>query len=52
MANPGNGDLSVNELGKTRRPALAGARGEPPLPDHFVEERPGVEVIAGGKIFE
>ena len=52
MPDPGEGDLPLDQLRKVRTPAHPAPRGEPPLPDHFVEERPGVEVIAGGKILE
>jgi len=46
MSNPGDCHLAVDDLWEVRGAAGSGPRCKPPLPNHFVEERPRVKVFA------
>ena len=52
MADPCDGNLPVLQFGKDRLAALAVTRRKPGLPDHLVEKRSWIEVIARGQFFE
>ena len=52
MPDPGNGHLTMVQLGKGRTFLLAGAAGQQSFPDHLVEKCPGIEMFRGSEIFE
>src|SRR5882757_3840904 len=52
MANPSQGDVTFGQLGKHRAAVLAGSARQPRLPDHFIEKRLRIEMIAGRQLFE
>ena len=52
MADPGERDLALDQLRKVRAATRAPAPGKPPIPDHLVEKRPGIKVVARGKVLE
>ena len=52
VPDPGDGNLAFDELRVLGNATGARARGEPALPDHFVEEGARIEVVAGGQFLE
>ena len=52
MADPGQSDLPITELGKNRFAGLPHASGQQGLPDHLAKEGAGIEMLGWRQIFK